>query len=242
MTYPMTLREVVEFIMGGGAPRVTFSTFISTGETLDEDTRRIVADVFGCRVVDLYAAREIGPIAFQCPDAPGYHQCFESVLCELVDNDGKPVPAGEFGRVVVTALHNYAMPFIRYDIGDYAQASPTPCRCGRTLPYLSAIGGRARNFFIMPDGSRRRLRGLMLRDLEKLLDYRQIQFVQTATDALTVRYIPLPEGRAPEHDEITNLLRGTFHDELNVRLEPVDQIERSAGFKLEQLISLVPGK
>ena len=83
----------------------------------------LIVQAFGCQTIDLYAAREIGQIAFQCPEGPGYHLCSEAVLCELVDDDGLPVGPGEYGRVVLTSLYNFAMPFIRYDIGDYALSS-----------------------------------------------------------------------------------------------------------------------
>jgi hypothetical protein len=61
---------------------------------------------------------------------------------------------GEVGRVVITTLQNFAMPLIRYDIGDYAEVGP-PCSCGRGLPVLRRILGRKRNMFILPSGQRR---------------------------------------------------------------------------------------
>src|SRR6185436_9202776 len=105
------------------------------------------------RVIDNYGVTETGYIAFECPAGGGYHVCSESVLVELLDDDGNDVPEGEPGRVVLTSFYNFAMPLIRYAVGDLAVAAHGPCPCGRTLPRLATILGRQRNIFTFPDGS-----------------------------------------------------------------------------------------
>ena len=238
MTYPETLKEVAEAAEAQGA-RLNFRTFISTGETLTHETRATIARIFDCRVIDIYGAREIGPIAFQCPDGEGYHACAEALVFELLDEEDRPVGPGAYGRVVVTALYNYAMPFIRYDIGDYALARGQPCSCGRGLPWIREIAGRTRNMFVMPDGSRKRWRGIIMTRTIEFLSYRQIQFIQTGVDTIEVNYVPDKTGPASKLPELTELLRREFHDGLTVRLVPVERIERGAGMKLEQFISRV---
>jgi phenylacetate-CoA ligase len=238
MTYPETLREVAEAAEAEGS-RLEFHTFISTGETLLPETAAKVARTFGCRIVDIYGAREIGPIAFQCPDAEGYHACAEAMVFELLDEEGRLAEPGTYGRVVVTSLYNYAMPFIRYDIGDYALASSEPCSCGRGLPWVREIAGRTRNMFVMPDGSKRRWRGYIMIRMSDFLSYRQIQFVQSNVNTLEIKYVPDKTGAAPKLPELTAFLRQEFHDELKIELVAVERIERSAGMKLEQFISRV---
>ena len=73
--------------------------------------------------------QELGYLALQCPTAERYHVMSELVLVEVLDEQGRPCRPGETGRVVVTDLHNYAMPLLRYDLGDYAQVGE-PCSCG----------------------------------------------------------------------------------------------------------------
>jgi phenylacetate-CoA ligase len=238
MTYPETLREVVEAAAAQDSS-LRFQTFIATGEVLKPETRDLIATKFGCRTIDVYGAREMGPIAFQCPDEGGYHVCAEALLFELLDEADRPAPAGAYGRIVVTSFYNYAMPFIRYDIGDYALAAAGPCACGRGLTKLDQIAGRTRNLFVMPDGSKKRLQGALVQETSKYLSYRQVQFVQTAIDTIQINYVP-GEGDATADDEmLTQLLRRAFHDAVNVRLVPVDRIERGPGMKLEQFVSLV---
>jgi phenylacetate-CoA ligase len=237
LTYPMTLREVAEVALAHNSA-LRLETFISTGELLDAPTREVIERAFGCRVIDVYGVREIGQVAFQCPDGAGYHFCSEAVLCEVIDDQGRPVRPGEFGRVVLTALYNYAMPFIRYEIGDYAQASTRPCPCGRGLPSIDQIGGRARNMLVAPDGSKRRLRGVVFHRIGSVLSYRQIQIVQNTIHSFEIRYVP-DSSDAPDVSGLTRLLREELYPGVTVELVPVERIERGSGMKIEQFVSRI---
>jgi phenylacetate-CoA ligase len=77
MTYPMMLREVAELALARSSA-LRLETFISTGEILDASDRAAIERAFGCRVIDVYGVREIGQVAFQCPDGAGYHFCSEA--------------------------------------------------------------------------------------------------------------------------------------------------------------------
>ena len=89
-----------------------------------------------------YGLNEIGIIAACCPETGRYHVHDEHCLIEIVDDENRPVAAGEFGRILVTTLTNFAMPLIRYDTGDIAEALDGPCPCGRTLPSFGEVPGR----------------------------------------------------------------------------------------------------
>ena len=101
----------------------------------------------------MYSSQEFGYIALQCPDAHTYHVQSEAVYVEILDGPGGPCRPGEVGRVVISTLHNYATPLLRYEMGDYAETGGD-CVCGRTLPVLNRIVGRERNMWIMPNGQR----------------------------------------------------------------------------------------
>ncbi|MEQ8660712.1 MAG: phenylacetate--CoA ligase family protein, partial [Gammaproteobacteria bacterium] len=124
----------------------------SYAEMLRPDTRALCRAAWDVPLVDTYSAEEVGVIALQCPAHQHYHVMAESVLVEVLDDTGAPCPPGTVGRVVVTALHNFAMPLVRYELGDYAEVGP-PCDCGRGLPVLTRIVGRRRNLLHRPDGS-----------------------------------------------------------------------------------------
>jgi phenylacetate-CoA ligase len=239
MTYPNNFRAVAEAASARGS-KLAFKAFIATGEVLDGEARAQIVRVFNCPVLDVYGAREVGPIAFQCPDGEAYHLCAETVHCEILRDDGEPAGPGEHGRIVVTPLFEFAMPFVRYDLGDYAVVSSAPCPCGRGLPSLANIAGRSRNLFVMPDGSRFwPVLGPLSRSLAKHLSFRTIQFIQTGIGSLELKYVPENAAAQPDLERIENRLREEFHSGLEIRLSPVDHIERGAGMKLEQFVSLV---
>jgi phenylacetate-CoA ligase len=115
--------------------------------------RAAVEAALGCPAYDRYGAWETGAIAHECPEARGLHVFAENVLVEVVRPDGSPAAPGETGSVLVTLLHNTAMPIVRYRLGDLAVASDGPCRCGRTLPLLGRLLGRANDLLVRRDGS-----------------------------------------------------------------------------------------
>jgi phenylacetate-CoA ligase len=238
MSYPMNMLEVAAAAFNHGS-NLKFKTFISSGEVLSAEMREKIARSFGCQIIDVYGVREIGQIAFQCPDSDRYHFCSEAVFCELLDEQNNPAGPGQYGRVVVTALYNYAMPFIRYEIGDYALASRMPCSCGRGLGSIDEIGGRMRNMLVMPDGSRKRIVGRIFSDASDFLSYQQIQFVQCDVNTIVINYVPDDITVRPDLQSLTEILRRAIHSRVVVRLVPVDRIERGAGMKIEQFISRV---
>ncbi len=129
------------------APRTIFST----ADLLDRATRELLESVFRVKVVDLYGSLEFGYMAWECRDHLGYHVNMESVVMEFL-KDGRGVSAGDVGEVVCTSLLAYAMPLIRYRLGDLCVPSDQPCPCGRGLPVMKLIAGRANDSFRLPRG------------------------------------------------------------------------------------------
>ncbi|MBX9596443.1 MAG: hypothetical protein K2X46_18900, partial [Roseomonas sp.] len=153
-TYPSALRALAAVALERGATMPPVSQFITFAEPVPAETRALARRVFGARVTDRYTCVECGWLAHQCPIHDHYHVLSASVVVEVVDDDGQACAPGQRGRVLVTALHSYAMPLIRYELGDLAVLGDG-CDCGITLPVLSAIEGREREFFVLPDGTRR---------------------------------------------------------------------------------------
>ena len=123
------------------------------GETMLPEARAVCQNAWGVAVADIYSCEEIGYIALQCPQGENYHCQSESVLVEVLDDAGRPCSPGQIGKVVLTSRHNFAMPFIRYQNHDYAEVGP-PCPCGRGLPVIKRVLGRARNMAKSADGTR----------------------------------------------------------------------------------------
>jgi phenylacetate-CoA ligase len=125
---------------------------ITGAENLLPEQKKIVEDAFGCPVFDYYGSREFGSLAAECTEKMGYHITSENVLIEFI-NDCEYVAPGEMGNVIITNLRNFGMPFIRYNIGDVGSPCDELCNCGRGLPLMQSIGGRANDFLAYFDPS-----------------------------------------------------------------------------------------
>ena len=161
-----------------------------TSERLYEDQRETIARIFGCQVANGYGARDAGFIAHQCPSG-GMHLSAEDIVVELIDHNGQPVQAGEAGEIVVTHLATGDFPLVRYRTGDIAVMDDRPCPCGRGLPMLKEIQGRATDFLVAADGTI--MHGLALiyvvRDLPGI---EQFKIIQENRDLIHVLLVPGP--------------------------------------------------
>lgn len=113
----------------------------SLGGALSAAVRAACREVWGVPLAHAYRAEEVGPLALQCPEHEHFHIQSEQALVEVLDAEGRACGAGQLGRVVATPLNNFAMPLIRYEVGETAEVG-TPCPCGRGLPVLTKIMGR----------------------------------------------------------------------------------------------------
>lgn len=109
-----------------------------------------VKRAFNAPIINRYSCEELGWLAISCPHQQ-LHVCSPSVLLEIVDDNNRPSPPGQPGRVLVTALQSFVMPLIRYELGDLAEWG-NPCACGRPMPVIKTVWGRERHLIQRPDG------------------------------------------------------------------------------------------
>ena len=138
LAFPTNLRAFADIWKARGQMPAGLRHLRTVGETVSEELRAHVLATTGLAIEDNYSSQEAGVIALQCPASGLYHAMAESLVVEVLDEDGDPCAEGEVGRVVITDLHNFASPLIRYDIGDYAEVGGR-CSCGRALPTLKRI-------------------------------------------------------------------------------------------------------
>lgn len=185
LTYPSNARDLCRHARHRPVRLPALRAVHTYGEPLSPDVRAACRETWGVPTLDVYSCEEMGFLALQCPDHEHYHVQSESVLVEVLDDDGEPTPPGRIGRVVLTALHNFAMPLIRYAIGDFAEVG-APCPCGRGLPVLERILGRARNRVTLPGGR------TAFPDIGALYsaisDVERIQLLQRGPDHVEVRF------------------------------------------------------
>jgi phenylacetate-CoA ligase len=210
------------------------------GETVSNHDRDVVRQRLGARLAGIYSCQEIGFIATECPAAPHYHVVAENAVVDIVGDDGRPVAPGELGRVVLTGLYNYAMPFIRYAVGDVASWAAVPCRCGRSLPVIAQVEGRTRSAFVFKDGKRMWPRGWDARDMRAFVPFREFQMVQLDHERIEFRYVPDGSGRAPDPVGLAAFAHERLHPSVEIILVPLDAMPRGPGGKFEQFLSHVP--
>lgn len=209
------------------------------GETFPADLRDMCRRAWGVPVTDAYSAEEVGNIALQCPSHEHYHVQAENLLVEIIDAEGLPCAPGQAGRVVITTLHNFAMPLIRYANGDYAEVGE-PCPCGRGLPVLKRIMGRQRNMLVLPDGTRH-WPSFPAEDWTGIAPIRQIQLVQRSLRHIEA-VLAIAQPLTPEQQErFIRALQESLGYPFEIELRHVQKIERSANFKYEDFISLIGG-
>jgi phenylacetate-CoA ligase len=109
-------------------------------------TRRRIEASWGARVIDHHGLTEVGPVSFECWEAPGYLHVNEGeFICEVLDPaTGEDLPDGQPGELVITNLGRTASPILRYRTGDIVVRRSEPCACGRTWARLEG-GIRARS-------------------------------------------------------------------------------------------------
>nr|WP_316626966.1 hypothetical protein [uncultured Brevundimonas sp.] len=207
---------------------------ITISEVLEPATRELCREAWGVAVTDIYSARETGYLALQCPESDNYHLQSESALVEILRPDGTPCDVGETGRVVVTPLHNFAMPLIRYELGDQAELGP-PCPCGRGLPVLTTILGREFHRIYLPDG-RTRLATMGSENRKNLLTVaalRQFQLVQTSLHSAEVR-VSTSAALTPDDEEtLRQVAWSILSYPLDLTISIHDEIPRDASGKFQ---------
>ena len=151
VSFPSNLVALAQYAATHGISLPGLREVRTIGESVTGHARNLIQQAWQAKVVDIYTCEEGGYLALQCPASDNYHVQAENVLLEIVDAAGRPCPPGETGQVLITTLHNYATPLIRYEIGDMAEFGDL-CACGRGLPVIRRIHGRKRNRLLLPSG------------------------------------------------------------------------------------------
>ncbi|HEY0445935.1 MAG TPA: AMP-binding protein [Allosphingosinicella sp.] len=187
IVYPSNVAALLDEMDSRGLDLPELRRIRTIGESVPDELRGRVADRLGALLSDCYSSEEFGYIALQCPVSGLYHLMSETLIVEVVDEQGRRCREGETGAILVTDIHNHATPMIRYRIGDYAEVGPA-CPCGRGLPTLRRIAGRERNMIVKPDGTRHwPLTGY--KKFRKIAPIAQYQMRQHEPDRIELRLV-----------------------------------------------------
>jgi phenylacetate-CoA ligase len=231
-TTPTMAMRLAEIALARGAG-ISLAEIITFGETVKPELRRLALEAFGANVTDRYSCEELGVVALQCPKHDHYHVMAASVVVEIVDDQGRPCAPGQPGRVLLTGLQSFAMPLIRYEVGDYAEWGG-PCDCGITLPVIGRIWGRERSFIRLPDGSVRlaRLTGEYWRAIAPVGEYRVVQYADGLIEAFVTCERLLTEA---EHEAMKVMLRKVLGHPFTVIVTQCERIAWGSRWKRDDV-------
>lgn len=217
------LAGIARFISEGGHRGIRPGIVISGAEVLTPQMAREIGDAFGARVYDKYGANEVGRIASQCPQGPRYHLCGAGVIAEVL-HDGRAAVAGEDGELIATGLHSFAMPFIRYQLGDIVAAGSDSCDCGRNVQTIGHIRGRSHEYFELPDGRRLHFYALRSAFGETGKTWKRYRLDREAPDRMVLRVVPGVPPTMQELDEVGQRARDILGPGVDFRIEVCDAL------------------
>lgn len=217
--YPSALTLFAEELVAQGLDgrELGWRAIVSTAERLKPYQRERIEETFGCRVADSYGCAEVGVAGYEC-ERQGLHIPIESVVVDLL-------PAGDgLSEVVLTDLHNYTQPVIRYRVGDLVQpvASGTQCPCGRRLPLLGVVFGRAGDTIELADGRRinANLPSYIFKKHGKAGTVREYQFVQFPEGVVELRVSTGPAWKESVREELVAQVREVLGVDVAVKTVP----------------------
>ena len=212
------------------------NTVISNAEPLYSHQREVISRAFQCPVHDTYGLSENVCAASEC-EGRKLHLWPEVGVTEVLDDvNDAPVADRTAGRIICTGLLNPTMPLIRYDTGDRGSlCRGISCTCGRGLPILDGIEGRKDDVLLTRDGRRiGRLDTVFKADLP----IREAQIIQETLNRVVVRFVPAPGCASVHLDRLVERLRARLGD-MEILLEPVENIPRSANGKFRAVVSRI---
>ncbi|WP_233084533.1 phenylacetate--CoA ligase family protein [Methanococcoides orientis] len=232
--YASSINLFASYIMENDVEILSPSSVFTTAEKLLPNMRANIEDAFDCDVYDAYGLNDGGVGAYECSEHNGLHIDTERSIMEIIDDNGSQMEDG-VGSILATSLHNYAMPFIRYDTGDMGHIIEDQCGCGRKSKLLKEVIGRQQEMLQTPEG--KFVHASFFNYIFKYIDgAREYQVIQTTLEKLVIKIVPHHNFDKKQLDIITSFIhnKSPFW---NVEFEIVDSIERTKAGKYKFVIS-----
>jgi len=226
--YVSAIETLADFVVANDFPPLPkLHCVITTSEVLTEKKREAISAAFGVKVYNEYGCGEVGSIAHEC-EYGSMHVMADNLIVEIDGRDGT-------GEIVVTDLFNSATPMIRYRLGDFATWSAELCECGRRLPVLQGIHGRAYDLVRTASGRKIHPEAIMyvFEDIQtKSSAFRQFQVIQTTTDSFSVNIVPSPNWSNEIQSELTNALQALLGSDVQLEFDLRELIPREPSGKM----------
>jgi len=206
---------------------------------------KAIEQAFKSPAISAYGSREVGAVACQCLERGGHHIATQAHVVETIGADERPVMETD-GELAITPLMNYAMPFIRYRIGDRGHLTQKSCACGRHFPMLQSLNGRVVEVLFNPRGEQLDPGYFIWIMAEKINNQalKKGQIIQEEDGSITVNLV-LETGvsrvqAAPHLQEIRRALTLVMTEACPVRFEFLDDIPLSESGKYPYIVRRKP--
>jgi phenylacetate-CoA ligase len=239
LAYASSIYLFARFLEQAGLkPNYPLRSIISSAETLTDAMRADVEKCFGVPVYDRYGTREVGTIASECGHHAGLHLHTLDHYVEVVDFETGQRIWDKPGRILITLLTNYAMPLIRYDIGDVGILTEDFCPCGRSAPLVKKLLGRSSDFVVSPSG--RLIHGeYFTHAFYGHRGIRQFQFVQETATLYLLRIVKNADFQPASLEAVKRETELVLGQNAEIRFEFVENIPPAPSGKWRFTISKV---
>ena len=208
---------------------LSLELILSGAEQLPAGLRDRLEAHCACRVIDSYGAVECNLIAWECSRCGMYHTCDDSVIVEVWNGD-RPAAPGEEGDVVVTALHSYAMPFIRYRVGDRVLLPVSPAPCNIPFGVIHRIQGRSVDYLRFP-GNIAVSPYQIMDQLDSIQEIRRYQVVQDDARSVQVTFEAAVANVSSIEQRVRDSLKQVLPGGVVIQSRRVDRIDSTAASK-----------
>jgi phenylacetate-CoA ligase len=211
----------------------------TASEALYDFQRQQIQQAFAAPILDSYGLKEHNVFIAQCAEG-SYHISPEYGICEILDDDGTPLPPGEEGWIIATGLHNYAQPLLRYNTLDRgALGDDLPCPCGRTLPKLHSLAGRIDDCIYTSTGQRFSGFSFAFFDRPGLMKAR---LIQTDWEYVRVEIVATAEFTKEIRQDLVDALEKKVDHQIHFQIQQVADIRQDTPGKFKFVISYVDPK
>lgn len=238
--YTSALETLAEWVADGHPLNWRPSSVITAAEMLSDRQRELIERAFGAPVFHTYGCREFMLIGAECEQHRGYHASDDHLVVEVADDAGRPMTSG-VGNVVITDLHNWGMPFLRYANGDLARMGNAAerCPCGRGLTLFGPVEGRRLDVLRTPDG--RIVPGEFFPHLLKeVASVDRFQVRQKQLDELQLLVVPRGEFTAADDAFLRDHVGRVMGAQVRLDIRLVDDIPLTPSGKRRVTVSELP--
>ena len=230
--YVSSLEQFARFLLAANRTLPAVEAVLAAAEPVHKTTRELAQQAFGAPLFDTYGSREFMSIAAECDQHNGLHIHADNLFAETeLDADCGP------SELLITDLHNYGMPFIRYRIGDVGTLNDSACPCRRGLPLLCGIEGRVLELLRTREG--RVVPGEFFPHLLKeVQEVKEFQVQQRSLDEIVLSLVldrPLSQN---SQALLRREMAKVFADDTRLTIKPVESIPQLPSGKRRPIVGI----